>query len=442
VHHIRTVLFTVVLVLSWPVQALEIKLKTEIANPVLPSDANSHKTYIKISLTGFNIEQKADRSLANVAIVLDKSGSMDGDKIKRAKQAAKLAVDLMDAKDTVALVSYDSLAKVMLAAKKVTDKTLIKQKIENLSAGGSTALYAGVNKGANQVREFFAKKFVNRVILLSDGLANVGPSSTKELSDLGAKLGSEGISVTTIGLGKGYDEDLMTALAGHSDGNHAFVEKAEDLAKVFEHEFGDVLSVVAQDVTIEIILPDGVKPVRIIGRDGEISKQKVTSKIGQIYANQEKYILLEAEVPAGIDSATRKISDIKINYHNMQHNKSSQLTSEASISYSASRQKIEQAENKHVKSDAIIQTVNEENQRAIYLRDQGKIKEAKKLMQKNVSKLRQNAPMLGSQQEAVLNQLASEYEQDMNSLANDSSWNVQRKSMKSKQYRIKKQQKY
>ena len=75
--------------------------------------------------------------------------------------------------------------------------------------------------------------------MLSDGQANVGPSSPTELGDLGASLSKDGITVTTIGLGTGYNEDLMANLAGYSDGNHAFVKDAEDLARVFKYEFGD-----------------------------------------------------------------------------------------------------------------------------------------------------------------------------------------------------------
>lgn len=84
-------------------------------------------------------------------------------------------------------------------------------------AGGGTALYAGVAQGASELREFLDPHRVNRIILLSDGQANKGPSSPSELGNLGAALISEGISVTTIGIGLGYNEDLMTQLAPRSD---------------------------------------------------------------------------------------------------------------------------------------------------------------------------------------------------------------------------------
>ncbi len=104
-------------------------------------------------------------------------------------------------------------------------------------------------KGSSEVRKFINRNRVNRVILISDGIANVGPSSPEALGNLGASLGKEGISVTTIGLEAEYNEDLMTKLAMYSDGNHAFAETPQDLARIFDHEFNDILSVIAQDVT-------------------------------------------------------------------------------------------------------------------------------------------------------------------------------------------------
>lgn len=116
-------------------------------------------------------------------------------------------------------------------------------------------------------KKFLDRNKVNRVILLSDGMANIGPSKPHELAELGRALIKQGIGVSTIGLGLGYNEDLMTQLAGHSDGNHYFVEDADKLSKVFDSELGDIFSVVAQDIDINIICKDGVKPLRILGRD-------------------------------------------------------------------------------------------------------------------------------------------------------------------------------
>src|SRR5690606_9640008 len=107
---------------------------------------------------------------------------------------------------------------VLVPATKVSDRATIDRGIQRLRAGGMTALFAGVVKGATEVRKFLSRDRVNRVILLSDGAANVGPASAGELGRLGTTLRKEGIAVTTVGLGLGYNEDLMVQLAQGSGG--------------------------------------------------------------------------------------------------------------------------------------------------------------------------------------------------------------------------------
>jgi len=98
-------------------------------------------------------------------------------------------------------------------------------------------LFAGVASGAAEVRKFLERGAVNRVILLSDGQAYIGPSSPMELADLGRSLGKESISVSTLGVGPGYNEDLMMQLAAASSGNHVFVEVEASLVAIFNREF-------------------------------------------------------------------------------------------------------------------------------------------------------------------------------------------------------------
>jgi len=144
-----------------------------------------------------------------------------------------------------------------------------------------------VVKGSTEIRKFLDRNRVNRVILISDGITNVGPSSPEALGNLGASLGKEGISVTTIGLGVGYNEDLMTKLAMYSDGNHAFAETPQDLARIFDHEFNDILSVVAQDVTIKITCDSNIRPIWVLGREAEIAGQNIILDFNQVYSNIE-----------------------------------------------------------------------------------------------------------------------------------------------------------
>src|SRR5205814_8431861 len=141
------------------------------------------------------------RSPMNLAIVLDRSGSMEGAKLEKARQAAAMAVDKLGDDDIFSLVTYDDQTDLLIPPERVggrDHREELKARIHRIQAGGSTALHAGVVLGAKQVRRLFDKERVNRVILLSDGLANVGPSSSSDIARLGRGWRSGGIAGSSV----------------------------------------------------------------------------------------------------------------------------------------------------------------------------------------------------------------------------------------------------
>ncbi|MEJ2316850.1 MAG: VWA domain-containing protein [Gammaproteobacteria bacterium] len=427
--------------LALPAQARQIELSAELGTPVVEA-GRAHKTFLKISLTGFELSGLKERTPANVALVLDESGSMTGEKLEEAKEAALLAVDLLNEDDILSIISYDSHVKVLVPATRVADKSDIRRAIRAMKAGGQTALFAGVSKGAREVRKFIDKERVNRIILLSDGQANVGPSTTTELGELGMSLGKEGISVTTIGLGAGYNEDLMANLAGYSDGNHAFVENPEDLVKIFNYEFGDVLSVVAQDLLIRIEFEDGIRPLRILGRNGEIIGREVTTRMNQLYSDQEKYVLLEVEVPEGTPDQTRDLANVTVSYQNMANRQQEDVHDKVTVSYSTSGEDVAKSRNREVVTTATKQVANEMSKQAVKLRDEGKREEAQSLLNSSADFVRSQGAMLGGEEKEELEAFSAEVESDADAITLDEEWDRTRKAIRAKQYRQDTQQNY
>lgn len=413
------------IVLSSSVFAKQVKLDVSLANPVL-IEGKKQTTYLKIGLTGFEMAGDTERTPANVAIVLDKSGSMQGDKIKKAREAALMVIDQLSSQDIVSVVAYDNSVSVLVPATKASDKAAIRAGINRLSAGGSTALFAGVSKGASEVRKFLAKNRVNRVILLSDGLANVGPDSPGELAALGASIIKEGISVTTIGLGLGYNEDLMTQLAQRSDGNSYFAETTKDLTRLFKAEFGDVLSVVAQELVIKVHCADGIRPVRTIGRDADISAGSATAFINQIYSSQQKYLLLEVELPAGHKGKTMDVAKVSVSYANMETKTTDTLSSTIAARFTDSEEKVADSVNRDAMIATVTQLATEKNDLAVVLRDKGDIEAARKLLVDNGKFLATNAVILES---AKLKEYSGANFSDADNL-DEANWGRQRKSMR------------
>ena len=420
-----------------PVAAEKVRVDVSTNSAYILSD-RTQTIPVRVGLTGFDIPSRGERTPVNVSIVLDRSGSMSGDKIARAKEAAVMAINRLRADDIVSVVTYDHNVNVVVPATKLNDRYDIIRRIEKIRVGGNTALFAGVSKGAAEVRKFFDRNRVNRIILLSDGLANVGPSSPGELGDLGRSLGRDGISVSTFGLGLGFNEDLMTRLALNSDGNHAFVESAIDLARVFEREFGDILSVAAQDVEVTITCGNGIRPVRIIGRAGEIHGNRVTLAMNQLYSNQEKFVMLEVEVPATSDGRALELADVEVAYRNMQSKKNERIAKTLGIQATSSRAKVDKTLNKGTVEDYYKQLANDASEKAIEFRDAGKKEEAKKVLTDNAMLLRQKGSRYGI---GALNEAAADYDEEAKSL-DKTPWAKQRKMIKGKQYQGKTQQSF
>jgi Ca-activated chloride channel family protein len=416
-------------------EADKVKLEVQVGTPVLLA-GQTQTAYLKVGLTGFPLIAHERRTPINVAIVLDRSGSMSGQKIRKAKEAALMAVDQLGPDDIVSVVSYNHTVDVLVPATKVRYRSQIHRRINKLFASGNTALFAGVSKGAYEVRKFLDRNRINRVILLSDGLANVGPSSPGELGSLGWSLAKEGVSVTTIGLGYDYNEDLMVSLARNSDGNHAFAENATDLARIFSYEFGDLMSVVAREVRVTIRCAPGIHPIRVLGRHAEINGNVVVSRLNQIYADQEKFLLLEVQVPATSRGASRELATVDVSYANPVSHTTDMLGATAMVAFSDSMAAVDSHRNEKVIVASVELIANESNKVALELRDQGRIAEAERALNDNAVFLEKAAKKYKSKK---LKKSAGYNRADASNLA-PGRWKAQRKKMRDNQYEADMQQ--
>ena len=370
----------------------QLKLDVSPVHSVLKSDTKQ-TTWVRVGLSGFQMESEQKRPPVNLAIVLDKSGSMQGEKITQARQAAIDALSLLSPNDIVSVITYDSIVNVLVPSTKLTDREAVANAIRGINASGNTALFAGVSKGAAEVRKFIDKERVNRIILLSDGLANVGPSSPGELGSLGASLLKENISVTTLGLGLGYNEDLMVSLAGKSGGNHQFIEDATELVDVFRREFDDVLSVVAQEVDVKISIPEGVRPVRVLGNEADINGQQIVTRLAQIYSEQNKHVVVEVEVPALETGSKQKIGTVSVSYTNMKTNETDKLSGSTRVKFSNSDEEVSTSLNQNVLADVVALVSSEQSKLATRFLDDGDIRKCREVLQSNVDFLQTNAAM-------------------------------------------------
>ncbi len=430
-------------------QAAEVKVEADLSQSVV-STANPGKVYLRLSLKSLAAGNRDRRTPINVAIVIDRSGSMQGERIAAAKEGARVALDRLSSDDTIALVAYNHEVDVLSPAMPFSSsRDDLKRAIDRLQAAGTTALYAGVNEGGRQIEEFISDNNVNRVVLLSDGLANVGPSSPAELARLGRKLAGKGISVSTIGLGLDYNEDLMQRLAAASDGNHVFVERPSDLAEIFDREFGDALSVSARDITITIECKLGFKPIRILGRDGEIDGNRVTLKLNQLQAENERYVVVELDAPEGRSESAGEIADVDVVYLNLDKEGAPSRTNiRPTVRFSSDAKEADESLNKTVMSQVTTQIATEKSEKAVELRDKGDIAGARQVLQENATFIKRSYEALGSgaapAPTASIKALGELEKQNLDAAENldADKWGRTRKAMRHDQHKAKVQQSY
>lgn len=394
---------------------------------------------IKVTLDAPEAPDRDERPPVNLSIVLDRSGSMSGMKIQKAREAAIEALNRLNRNDVFSLIAYDNQVQTVIPAQRVEDVARMESRIRAIRTGGNTALFAGVSQGASEIREHLDHDYIHRILLLSDGLANVGPDSPVELGRLGTALLKEGISVSTIGIGTDYNEDLMTLMAQNSDGNTYFVESSRDLSRIFQAELGDVLSVVATTVEVTIEFSEGVRPLRFIGRDGRIGKNNAVVSLNQLYGGQEKYALIEVELPKSSEGDVRKVATAQCRYQNSILNQPGTSTAEATVRFSGSPVEVEESTDVVVLKEVTRNKIAIAKEQAVQFADEGDFTRAAKVMIGNASLASDFAEKYD---DAELQVEAEELQDDADSLEQTRSLpKAKRKSFKASSFGVFRQQK-
>lgn len=414
-----------------------VRVTVDLDRATLPADA-INRSVVKIGLDCVRLPRRDARPPVNLALVIDRSGSMSGDKIVRAREAALELVGRLAPDDIVSLIAYDTAVEVLVPAQRLREARELESAIRGLEARGNTALHGGVVRAAAEVRRHLGEgRHVPRIILLSDGQANVGPSSPEELGRLGASLVKEGISVTTIGLGLGFNEDLMTRLAERSDGNTYFVENSDDLPRIFAAELGDVLNVVARRVVIEINFPEGVRPLHFVGRDGSVRGQKAELTLNQLYGGQQKFALVEVEIEASAAGVEREIANASIRYEDAATQRPATATATRRVKFSGDAKVIVASANHQVQADYAANRMALAKDKAVEFADAGRLDEAAKTLRDQAAELHAIGQAYGNRE---VSSLAAAAEPEADRIAREGLSNAARKSYRNDSANVRNQQ--
>ena len=196
--------------------------------------------------------QQQQRPPLNLALVIDRSGSMAGSKLSHARKAARFLVGQLSSRDRLAIVTFDDEAEVVMPSRPVRDPQPFLAAINRIRSGRSTALFDGWRTGALQVAEHLEAAGLNRVLLLSDGHTNQGLTDSEQIGELVSGLCQRGVSTSAFGLGRDFDEDLMGAIATGGEGTLAHLESPEQLEDLYAAELQGLAVTLGRQVKLRI----------------------------------------------------------------------------------------------------------------------------------------------------------------------------------------------
>ncbi len=264
-----------------------------------------------LDLTAAEIRRPVDRTRQNVdlVVVLDRSGSMAGQKIDDARQAIIQMLRRLSPEDRLSLVVYDTAIQTLFPLTPMTEaqRRRFATLVEQVMPGGGTNLGGGLSAGIDALRQVPSEGRQRKVILISDGLANHGLTDPAALGQMASGAAVQRIAVSTVGVGLDFNEALMTALADYGAGRYHFLENPNAFAAVLAHEFETARDVAAAGLELRIPLKHGLQVVDAGGFPIRIDGEAAVIRPGDLLSAEQRRIFLTLQLPA--DRPRRYILD-------------------------------------------------------------------------------------------------------------------------------------
>jgi Ca-activated chloride channel family protein len=261
------------------------------------------ETFVMLEVRGADAGSAKSAAPVNLSIVIDRSGSMKGSRMRNAQNAATAAVDRLHDGDVVSVVTFDTQTSVVVPPTSIGPGSRERAiaDIRSITLGGDTCVSCGVEEGLAQLDRTSGR--VNRMIVLSDGDANHGVRDVPGFRSIAERARGRGTSITTIGVDVDYNQKILAALAQESNGRHYFVENDDALERIFEAEAESLTSSIASGAEASIDLAPGVELDRVLDRSFRRVGSRVIVPLGTFDRSEVKTVLMKVRVPTRGDGA-------------------------------------------------------------------------------------------------------------------------------------------
>ncbi|MBL8148366.1 MAG: VWA domain-containing protein [Blastocatellia bacterium] len=268
-----------------------------LSHPSIPIGSSSYVDLLVRFKAESELLSSSVRRPLNLSLVIDRSGSMAGVLLKHAIRAANALVDKLSPADILSVVVYDDNVDTIVPPEKVSDRTKIHEAINKIRAGGCTNLSGGWKTGCDHVKAEISTETINRVLLLTDGQANVGTTDPASLIKIARETAEKGIITTTLGFGSYFNEDLLIGIANASHGNFYYIQSPDEATEVFAIELESVASIAAQNLVVTIKPKSSVQIEGVLNNyKSESSAEGIVVSVGDIYSVEDKLLALELQV--------------------------------------------------------------------------------------------------------------------------------------------------
>ncbi len=339
--------------------------------------------YILIRISSDRVPNSdSERLPLNISVVLDRSGSMAGEKISYVKQAAQFLVQHLTSADRISVVSYNDAVTTNVASQKIEHKERITQAIAKLTSGGTTNLSGGWLEGCQHIVAHKEARQINRVLLLTDGLANQGITDTERLTEMARQKREEGIITTTMGVGMDFNEDLLTRMATEGGGAFYFIDNPDRTPEIFAEELRDLLAVVAQNIRVRFIPAQPVQQYHQLNTyptEDELSAQ--VYRMGDLYNEDQKDLLLELMLAPQMKLGELSLGKIQIVYDFVEGEQVAHHSTEYDLSVQVVDVELYQDEpNPDVVRNALLLEAARAREKAVKEADKGNFPAAKAVL--------------------------------------------------------------